>query len=368
MPNTTSPAAQALINAPTDLSVKEHRLYVELSQAYVEEMLPTMAGRVFGSVVGLLSAFMASKASYALSLMPGIGGGASIVKAGGREVVAAAITTGAKTNLFSKAISKMASKLSTVAPSLFEKGKVNAGKIAFWASLGMVEDIASDGDYLLTILRRKIDAPKEFYEEAPTIAKTLREFTEALGAPVDSDGNGPFRDYIEKNRDSLKEFTLTFEELCYDVFYLEMVQRYVRQEVSVPKGRENEWIFAIQTWLAVLMRHFLVNEIDTLTISPAYPFYGWLTGIPQAVVDALNTITVNSLTMRDIMLAMGFTDSETFQSVGTSVLSMGSVAMIESIQHVTHAKGVLSIIGRKAMLGSVKKLSPVVLRANDMLD
>jgi hypothetical protein len=146
-----------------------------------------------------------------------------------------------------------------------------------------------------------------------------------------------------------------------------MVQNHIKEDVSV-NHKKNPHIFGIQVWLASLLRHFLVNELDELTICPAFPFYGWLTGIPQEVADALDEIATNSLTLRDIMYAMGFTDAETFQSVGTSLISYGTEVGISALQEVTHTKGILSIIGRKALLGGVKKMSPYMLRVSDFAD
>lgn len=362
-----SAANAALASAPVTLKASQQSLYIDLMDQYVAQVMPSMSGRVFGQIVGLIGAFMASKVALVLSAAPVAGwlkAPKVAVMSGERVIGFTQLISPRGAGAFAKLISGLEARFGGEMLAKLTKG--TASNLAFWTTLGLTEDVVKDYDYLMAVWRRQIRPNASFLKKAPQYAAALAEFVGHLEAEVWDAETSEFNDYIRASEaaGTLVPFTISREQLVYAYLWLDGVQRYLRAE-NTPKGTPNPHIYSLQIWVAALIIQFEKNGIgEELVFSPSYPVYTW-TGIPKKVADALTELYANAAQVRDAYEELGFADSETFQSVGTTFIQVCTKAGLQALQS-TMPGGVLSWLASRGIVGSVKKASPYILRLGDL--
>lgn len=365
-----SSSTQALKQAPVVLTAGQQSLYIDLIDQYLDEVLPSMSGRVFGQVVGLLGSFMASKASLALAAIP-VGGwgaaGAKVAIMDGAKIVGyTTMKTPRGAGVVAKLLTKLESKFGAETIARLSKG--SAGNIAFWSAIGLSEDMVKDYDYLIATWRRQIRPGTSFLKKSNRYASVIGEFVGKLEAEAWEAEGSEFDSYIKEHekKGDLVPFAISRKQLIYAYLWLDGVQRYLRSQ-NTPKGTVNPNVYALQVWVAALIIQLEKNGVeDCIVFSPAYPLYTW-TGIPKEVAEALQILYANGAAVRDAYEELGFADSETFQSVGTTLLQVCTKAGLQAMQR-NIGGGVLGWLASRGIIGTVKKASPYMLRFGDIID
>lgn len=359
--------SQTLKQAPVVLTAGQQSLYIDLMDQYLDEVMPTMSGRIFGQFIGIFGAFMASKASLALAAIPGgwFATGARVaIMDGGRVIGYTTMRSPTGASIIAKVLSKMESKLG--GKTLAELSKGTAGNIAFWSALGLSEDVVKDYDYAMAVWRRQVRPGNGFLRKAPDFAQALGQFVGKLEADVWEADRSEFDQYIrEAEADGrLVPFTISKKQLVIAYLWLDASQRWLKQN-NTPRGTVNPHVYALQVWVASLIIQLEKNGVDDqLVFSPSYPLYTW-TGIPREVAEALNTLYASGAEIQDAYEELGLVDSETFQSLGTSVIQVCTKAGLQALQS-SLGGGTLGWLASKGIIGTVKKASPYILRFGDL--
>jgi len=362
--------SQILKQAPVVLTAGQQSLYIDLMDQYLDEVMPSMSGRIFGQFIGLLGAFMASKASLALAAIP-VGGWAAAgtrvaIMDGARVIGYTSMKSPRGAGVVAKLLSKAESKLGGETLAKLTKG--TASNIAFWSAIGLTEDVAKDYDYLMAVWRRQVRPGAAFLKKAPDYAVALGEFVGKLEADVWDVEVSEFDQYIHEAEAAgeLVPYTISRKQLICAYLWLDAAQRWLRNE-NTPKGTVNPHVYALQVWVAALIIQLEKNDVeDQLVFSPSYPLYTW-TGIPKKVAEALNVLYANGAQIREAYEELGFVDSETFQSVGTTMIQICTKAGLQALQS-NLGGGVLGWLGSKGIIGTAKKAAPYILRFGDITD
>jgi hypothetical protein len=348
MPNSfmSAPSAQtkqAINNLPVEIDVSQQMAYINLADAYVDEVMPSMAGRVGGQIVALLSAFAASRFTQALTGVTLVG----LAKRGLSNATKEVLKESAKTIAVTQAPGSIAQSTSTMARlvraaddklggalSSVVGSKHTAYDIIFWSALGIVEDIYQDAGHFAQLLgfwRRKTKFTTAFAVRVQKDSDVLAAFVNAIEADAWQSEMPIFTRYISdrEKEEGLEPFVLNKEDLVFDFLWIDAVRRWHREETT-PRGSEkNPHLIALQTQVAALI--FAMEKAgieDGLSFSPAYPVCG-VGGLPKSVVETLRYLAIESKALRAGYEELGFVDSEFAQSIGTTFFSVASKVGVE---------------------------------------